>query len=203
MLEFGPNEAVETGWFCRRIDEFFDCCNVRNTKEWKTKLKPYLKPYRTLDDERYDHLKSEMLAYEGWKEQIAKRDSELYSDEDKKKMFISTQTYQGILITSKSLIECVKFLIREGNVKFVLTERFCQDDLENYFGKQRAIGGSKTHPRVVDVSNNDSTIKANFFTQPNEGANVKPSQSKWDNAISDEPLKKKKRPNRDKDSKSS
>ena len=29
----GPPEAVATATYCRLIDQFFDCLNVRNTKE--------------------------------------------------------------------------------------------------------------------------------------------------------------------------
>ena len=54
-------------------------------------------------------------------------------------MFISHQTYEGLQTTVYSFIEVCKFLLQRG-VPYVLSERFCQDDLENYFGRQRAIG---------------------------------------------------------------
>jgi len=73
-------------------------------------------------------------------------------------MFLSVQTYEGIVTTCKSIIECVTYLLQNG-VDYVLTERFCQDDLKNYFGKQRAIGRRKDNPRVIDVGYNDNTIK--------------------------------------------
>ena len=49
------------------------------------------------------------------------------------------QTYEGLKITVHSVIELVKFLIMH-KVSYVLVERFCQDPLENYFGKQRSSG---------------------------------------------------------------
>ena len=33
LNNFGPEEAEGTGQFCIMIDKFFDCLNVRNTKE--------------------------------------------------------------------------------------------------------------------------------------------------------------------------
>ena len=51
----------------------------------------------------------------------------------KANMFLSWQTYEGLKITVHSLIELIKYLLSEG-VPYVLTERFCQDPLENYFG---------------------------------------------------------------------
>ena len=49
---FGSEEAEETGQFCIMMDKFFDCLNVRNTKEDIIKRKPLLKPYESVDDIR-------------------------------------------------------------------------------------------------------------------------------------------------------
>ena len=47
----------------------------------------------------------------------------------------------------------------QNNVKYVLTERFCQDPLENYFGQQRAIGARKDNPSIRDFGFNDNSIR--------------------------------------------
>jgi len=162
------------------MDRFFDCCNVRNTVEWKQKLKDNLKPYSSLDDARFEFFKDILVIFYEWRRE--KRDSK-FSKGDKMKMFISQQTYEGMVITSKSMVECV--------VKFVLMERFCQDDLENYFGRQREIGQRKDNHRVVHVGYNDNTIKCQYTVQPISGK-VRLSESKW-SQISDTPLKKRKK----------
>ena len=41
----------------------------------------------------------------------------------------------------KSFVEMARFLLSQGEGLFLLSERFSQDCLENYFGKQRARGG--------------------------------------------------------------
>ena len=51
-----------------------------------------------------------------------------------------------------------KFLLRNG-VSYVYTERFCQDPLENYFGRQRAIGSRKDNPSLRAFGYNDNTIR--------------------------------------------
>jgi len=107
-------------------------------------------------------------------------------------MFLSVQTYEGIVTTCKSIIECVTYLLQNG-VDYVLTERFCQDDLKNYFGKQRAIGRRKDNPRVIDVGYNDNTIKTQFSVQP-IGGNVRATDGEEKN-ISIQPLKKRKKAN--------
>ena len=85
LNEFGPPEAAGTAQFCLMMDNFFDCLNVSNRKEWQEKQKDFLKP-------------------------------------------------EGLQITVHSFKEVCKFLLEHG-VPYLLSERFCQDDLENYFGR--------------------------------------------------------------------
>ena len=66
--KFGPSHADETAEFILGIDKFFDCCNVRNTKECTIKGKPFLTPYKNQYDERFEWLKNDFLGYfENWK----------------------------------------------------------------------------------------------------------------------------------------
>ena len=58
-----------------------------------------------------------------------------FTDDDRGRMFLSVQTFTGLKITVNSLVSLTKFLLSEG-FEFVLTERFCQDDVEEYFGYQ-------------------------------------------------------------------
>lgn len=73
----------------------------------------------------------------------------------------------------------------------MLSEKFCQDDLENYFGRQRSIGRRRDNPTLRDVGYNDNLIKSQFSVRPISG-NVRPGESKW-NDIDEEPLKKRKK----------
>ena len=72
-------------------------------------------------------------------------------------------------LTSKSLIQCVQFLLNAG-MKHVLTDIFSQDRLENSFGKQRAIG-RRDNPNLWAVGYNDNIIKSQFTISP-IGGNV-------------------------------
>ena len=53
LNSFGPEEAEGTGQFYIMMDKFFDCFNVRNTKEYIIKRKPFLKPYESVNDIRF------------------------------------------------------------------------------------------------------------------------------------------------------
>ena len=41
----------------------------------------------------------------------------------------------------------------------MLTERFSQDPLENYFGRQRSIGGRKDNSAIRDFGYNDNSTR--------------------------------------------
>ncbi|XP_047135769.1 uncharacterized protein LOC124812779 [Hydra vulgaris] len=188
LANFGPPEAAGTSTFCIMMDKFFDCLNVRNTFDHRLKKKPFLKPYESLTDERY-HWLDEFLEYlRLWKVSIETRAGH-YNDNSKSKMFLSWQTYEGLKITVYSFKEVVKFLLENG-LKYVLSERFCQDDLENYFGRQRAIGRRQDNPSVRDVGYNDNIIKSQFSIRPIAG-NVHSNSTFSD--ISSSPLPKRKR----------
>ena len=83
-------------------------------------------------------------------------------------MFISLQTYEGVKINVHSVIDLVKFLIMH-KVSYVLTERFCQDPLENYFGKQRSSGAYKDNPALYGFGYNDTTIRKQKVFKPATG----------------------------------
>ena len=53
LRAFGSPEAAATSKLCEMVDNFFDCLNVRSLAESEKKRKPFLAPYRSIDDERY------------------------------------------------------------------------------------------------------------------------------------------------------
>ena len=73
-------------------------------------------------------------------------------------MFISWQTYEGVITTVHSAFYLIQYLLNQG-VRYVLTKRFCQDPLDNYFGRQRAICHRKDNPSLRDFGYNDNTIR--------------------------------------------
>eukprot|EP00794_Sanderia_malayensis_P011563 gene11563-12758_t len=187
LREYGPKEASATAEFCEKMDMFFDCLNVRDTKEHLLKRKPFLMPYVSPDDSRFAWLEGEFLKYfQDWQKSIESKPGK-FSKSEKQAMFISPQTYKGLQITIYSFIEACKFLLENG-VQYILSERFCQDDLENYFGRQRAIGHRRDNPNIRSVGINDNIIKSQFTVAPIAG-NCQAKSSKWSN-ISEEPLEK-------------
>ena len=65
-----------------------------------------------------------------------------------------------------SFIEMVPLLLKLNGAQFLYSERFCQDDLEQFFGKQRAKGRRSDNPTVDQfLYNAQSIITAKSLVQ--------------------------------------
>ena len=192
LKKYGPSNAAYTAMFCEFADNFFDCLNVRNKKEGDFKLKPFLKPYESVNDERFDWLVNSFLGYlKQWKESIDGRPGKFTSD-DRAKMFIAWQTYEGIKLAVHSSIELTRFLLNNG-IEFVLSGRYSQDILENYNGRQRAVGRRKDNPTLRDFGYNDNTIRNSKVFKPITGGSCEYDDDKI-NVVDDKlPRRKTKR----------
>lgn len=95
MMAHGSTDTSETATFLSMMDRFFDCCNTKPEVSVH-KRKPYLAPYISASDFRFDFLKNTFLKYlETWKASINQRQGN-FSKDDKSKMFLSVQTYEGM-----------------------------------------------------------------------------------------------------------
>jgi membrane-bound lytic murein transglycosylase MltF len=141
------------------INDFFDCTNVRSLTEHIRKRNPLIKPYTSADDERLSWLLNVFLEYlNSWKNNIATRPGTFSADESGK-MFLSPQTYEGCKISIYSHDEAIQFLLEKG-FQYVLTERFMQDVLEDYFGHKRSKGARSDNPPAKQSGYNDLTIES-------------------------------------------
>ena len=160
LSQYGSPDTSETTRFCHMINNLFGCLNVRSTTEAVKNWNNFLQPYSNVDDQRLQWFGNTFLNYlNEWKEYIEARRRNFTKTENSQ-MFISWQIYEGFQITCKSISECVSFLLSE-RMEFILTERFCQDPLEEYFSNQRKIGGRSENPDIFQFGYNDSTIRTN------------------------------------------
>jgi hypothetical protein len=189
---YTKGEADETAKLCEMINDFFDCLNVRSFHEHERKRNALLAPYRSTTDSRFEWLENVFLRYlADWLSSTQTRAGSFTPDQ-RAKMFLSIQTYKGLQITVKSVIRLTKFLLGEG-FESVLTERFCQDDVEEYFGYQRPQGRRADNPTAADFGYNDLRISVLRDVAPVAEGNVAGrhtgQRSKWYN-VSEEPLPK-------------
>ncbi len=102
--------------------------------------------------------------FKDWQQSIENQPGNFLKD-DKAKMFLSRQTYEGVKITVHSTVESVKLLLTRS-VKYILTERLCQDPLRiNLVG----MGHRKDNPSLRDVGFNDNTIRMSSMVKPIQG----------------------------------
>ena len=58
-----------------------------------------------------------------------------------------------------SFVEVTTILLGVPGVTYLLSERFCQDPLESFFGKQRYKGGYGDNPSVQEFLDNTVSIR--------------------------------------------
>ncbi len=104
---------------------------------------------------------------ETWKKSIQDRPGN-FSEAAKSKIVLSEQTIEGLKITILCLIEVTNFLLTEG-CRFVLNERFSQDCLEEYFGRQIPPGRRSDNLDVIQFGYNEHIIRVVRSTAPMTG----------------------------------
>ncbi|XP_052127944.1 uncharacterized protein LOC127750386 [Frankliniella occidentalis] len=107
------------------------------------------------------------------------------------KCLLPHQTLLGIEMSTRAFVGAVSFLIGEG-ISFVNARSFCQDPLEQNFGKQRQGGGGSSAPNVQQYyfkQRNISTIGQLAAAKRNAGNTEIVNEG---NNISSEPLPKRK-----------
>ena len=86
------------------MDKFFDLLNIKNDIEHTSSIKEFFTPFTSPNDKRFKWLINDLLSYfERWQESIERN----FTTADKKIMFLSHQTYTGILINVHLIIEMV------------------------------------------------------------------------------------------------
>ena len=58
-----------------------------------------------------------------------------------------------------SFIELVKYVFTIPGVTALLSEKICQDPLENFFGCQRQRGGTSNNPTVAEFCKNTQALR--------------------------------------------
>lgn len=64
-----------------------------------------------------------------------------------------------MITTGKSFVELVKYIFTMSDVKSFLSQRLCQDPLENFFGRQRQRGGVHDNPNVKQFTENTQALR--------------------------------------------
>ncbi|XP_077870235.1 uncharacterized protein LOC144363527 [Saccoglossus kowalevskii] len=134
------------------MDRFFDCLNVYRKGQGIRSRKPELEVYRSVDDWRLKWLKEEFLGFlNKWERECLQTPNT--TEVEKKKMCLSRETLEGYRITVNCFVDLVPVLLQLDGVDFLLSEKFCQDPIEEYFSKHRACVGGNDNPTVAEFAN--------------------------------------------------
>ena len=195
MLAYAAPKAKETAKLILLVDKFFDCCNTRSLNEGVQKRKPFLKPYTSVDDERFKFMKEEFLKYlADWKDVIENRKGN-FKSADREKMFLTKATYEGLQTTAHALIECVQYLLQNG-FKYVLTNKLSQDPLEDHFGRHRGLGRRSCNPTIHALGHQENKLRVqrSIATSITPKGNTKGSKRPKEGiTITTSPLKRRKK----------
>ena len=78
LNNFGPEEAAGTRKFRFMIHKFLNFLNVKNTREYIINRKPFLKPYKSIDDIRFAWFEELLNHFTLWPDSIKERDDANY-----------------------------------------------------------------------------------------------------------------------------
>ena len=93
-------------------------------------------------------------------------------------------------------MELVTYLLDFPGVKYILSEKLCQDPLESFFGKQRMRGGYSDNPTVSSFLKGTVSLRVqgSMAMKPTRGNCRRGKENNDDNEkVDDTPLPKRKR----------
>jgi hypothetical protein len=158
LQQFVGEAASESAKFCRILNKFFDCLNTRCLGEGHRKRNPNMEPYISPSDARFTWLKDTFLNYlTSWEQEVNANDNSTLVQREK--MLLSKETRNGLKMTTLAFTELAPRLLAVPGVQFLLSERFSQDSLENFFGQQRSRGSYSDNPTVDQYLSNVNTLR--------------------------------------------
>ena len=111
LLAYGLPEVAKTVPFYLLMACYSDIIKIRNTQSHEFKRKPMLAPFTYVNDRRSLRLCSVFLNFfQNWLNSVEERQGNFTKDA-RQKMFISSQTYEGLKITVDSITETNQFFL--------------------------------------------------------------------------------------------
>ena len=116
-----------------------------------------------------------------------------FTQAQRAKMFLTHQTYKGLVMTVRSFKEVCRQLFDNG-VKSILSSRFCQDPLEAHFGRHRGLGRRSENPNIFSFGFQENRLRVQrglaMQFQPKGNVSKRKRRNLPPVVISTSPLKK-------------
>ncbi|KAH6939989.1 hypothetical protein HPB50_023869 [Hyalomma asiaticum] len=126
--------------FMDTVHRWFVLMDVSNCTQHIHQKNADCKQFESAGDERLIWLETRFLDY------LADLKSQCLA-----KNFLTKETYEGLVITTRSNVECIRYLLEEMSFHFVLTRKMSSDPIESFFGWLRKSAGSNDQTDVRAV----------------------------------------------------
>ena len=154
----GDPATVQTRRLVLFMNRFFDCLNVSRFMQESDGVNRDLLPFSAVDDPRLAWLKNEFLVFINDWEEEANSHVEL-TKKERGRLCLSKKTMYGLRLTVHSFVDMIPELLKIPGVKYVLTDKASQDDVEEHFFKHRSGGGANDNPSALDYQRNELKIQ--------------------------------------------
>lgn len=154
------SNANSTILFMEYVQKWFLLHNISNRSQYINLNDTDRKHFFDVSDERLDWLENDFLPYIQNLHECSKKENEV---------FLSAETFEALVMTSKSTIACIKYLLESG-FHFVLTRNFTSDAIELFFSslRQNSGGNDMLDSRSIIFSMN-YILKTGILSTPSTG----------------------------------
>ncbi|KAG8180614.1 hypothetical protein JTE90_018232 [Oedothorax gibbosus] len=130
---FEFKNAGATIEFLENVYKWFSIHDVCNKTQHIYSRNPNKEHFYSVDDQHLDWLINDFLQYlNAIKQACSEHDPPLH--------FLSDQTHEAIELTTRSTVECIRYLLDNG-FYYVLTRSFNSDSVESFFSALRQMNG--------------------------------------------------------------
>ncbi|KAJ8048790.1 hypothetical protein HOLleu_01252 [Holothuria leucospilota] len=188
-------ELSSTIEFIQNVNRFFDFLNVSKRFQSQRTRNDDLEPYCSVDDPRLKWLKDGFLKFLKDRASEGEQIPDL-SKTERGRLCLSKATLTGCHITVHSFIEICQKLLKIEGVEYILSDKFNQDPIEEFFGKQRSAGGHHDIPSLEQFGHHFMrNVFAGNRAASSKRGNVRP-QADVDVDTEEEILPKRPRPSK-------
>lgn len=165
---------IETAEFCEIIRKWWDIVNTKSTIKGLLKRNEYCKPMKLDSDISFNFLEKFITWLEIWNNSVNNIG------------ILSKDTFEALVLTTKSILNIVKFSLTELQLDYFLVGKLQTDDLESRFRLYRSMAGCNYKVSYTEVIESEKKIRIhNVFTH-NKKDYTKLIQNSNDNSLHDD-----------------
>ena len=156
--------------FMKIMYKWFTLHDVSNCTQHIRYANPDSRQYDSTNDERLDWLSNTFLNY-------------IATLQTKETCMFTKETYEALILTTKSTVECISHLLTTCKFGFVLSRKFSSDPVEALFGSLRQASGCHYQQDAASVSAALKKILVTGIVSSTTDGNVVESSQSFSNVV--------------------